>query len=78
MKKDQGSKPDRMQQVQPGPHKMKEKGAVQMGEITVINYINVDGKDVLFESLPEEKRRRIAEAIQDRMMERAGYRRKPA
>lgn len=49
-----------------------------MGEITVINYINVDGKDVLFESLPEEKRRRIAEAIQDRMMERAGYRRKPA
>lgn len=49
-----------------------------MGEIKIINYINVDGKDVPFESLPEEKRREIAEAIQDKMMALAGYRRKPA
>ena len=38
-----------------------------MGEIKVINYINVDGEDVLFDSLPEEKRRRIAEAIQEQL-----------
>ena len=47
-----------------------------MGEIKVINDINLDGEDVLFDSLPEEKRRRIAEAIQDKMMALAGYRRK--
>lgn len=47
-------------------------------ELKIINYIEISGEEVLFDSLPEEKRRSIAEAIQDRMMSTAGYRRKTA
>ena len=29
----------------------------------IINYIDIDGEDVLMESLPDEKRRKIAETL---------------
>lgn len=49
-----------------------------MGEPKIINYIEVEGEDVLFGSLPEDERKSKAEEIQIRMMNVAGYRRKPA
>jgi hypothetical protein len=39
------------------------------------NYVEIDGKNVLMDSLPEEKRREIALMIQDKMMESMGFRR---
>lgn len=39
------------------------------------NYIEINGKDVLMDSLPEEERREIALIIQDRMMESIGFKR---
>lgn len=47
-----------------------------MNDPKIVNYIEIDGEDVLFESLPEEKRREIAEKIQERIMYVAGYKRK--
>lgn len=48
-----------------------------MGKEAVIeNYIEIDGQDILIDSLSEEERKKIGSLIQDRMMERAGYRRK--
>lgn len=41
----------------------------------IINYIDIDGEDVLMESLPDEKRRKIAETLQDRLMSAMGYER---
>lgn len=40
------------------------------------NFIEIDGEDVLIDSLPEEERERIGLSIQEKMMERFGYRRK--
>lgn len=37
------------------------------------NYIEINGQDVLMDSLPEEKRREIARVIQDKMMESIGF-----
>jgi hypothetical protein len=51
---------------------------VTLGEIKVVNYIDIGGEDILFDSLPEDKQRKVAEAIQDRVMNAAGYRRKTA
>ena len=42
----------------------------------IINSIEIDGRDVPFESLPKEKRKELAELIQDRIMSMAGYKRK--
>jgi hypothetical protein len=39
------------------------------------NYVEIDGKNVLMDSLPEEKRREIELMIQDKMMESMGFRR---
>ncbi|WP_349947404.1 hypothetical protein ABFV83_02655 [Lacrimispora sp. BS-2] len=39
------------------------------------NYVEIDGKNVLMDSLPEEKRKEIALMIQDKMMESMGFRR---
>lgn len=39
------------------------------------NYIEINEKDVLLESLPDEKRREYAVLIQDRMMESVGFKR---
>lgn len=44
-----------------------------MDKPKIVNYIEIDGEDVLFASLPEEQRREIAEIIQDRIMKSAGY-----
>lgn len=42
------------------------------------NYIEINGKDVLMDSLPEEKRREIAQMLQDKMMESIGFQRRSA
>lgn len=47
-----------------------------MNDPKIVNYIEIDGKDVLFESLSEEKRKEIAEKIQERIMHAAGYKRR--
>lgn len=47
-------------------------------ELKIINYIDINGEDVPIETLPEEKRKKIAEMIQDRMMATVGFRRKHA
>ena len=48
----------------------------QLREMIIMNYIDIDGKCVPMKSLEEEKRKKIAEIIQDRIMSVAGYRRK--
>lgn len=50
----------------------------QLREMVIMNYIDIDGENVPMESLEEEKRKKIAELIQDRIMSAAGYRRKTA
>ncbi len=40
------------------------------------NYIEINGNYVLMDSLPKEKRREIAAAIQDSMMKTIGFKRK--
>ena len=47
-------------------------------ELKIINYIDINGEDVPIETLPEEKRKKIAEMIPDRMMATVGFRRKHA
>lgn len=47
-------------------------------EPVIENYIEIEGQDILIDSLPDEKRKRISLLIQDRLMEAAGYRRKTA
>ncbi|WP_215700482.1 hypothetical protein [Clostridium sp. MCC353] len=47
-----------------------------MAEPKIVNSIEIDGKEVPFESLPEEKRKELAELIQERIMFLAGYKRK--
>ena len=42
------------------------------------NYIEINGNDVLMNSLPEELRHEIALIIQDKMMESIGFERKAA
>ncbi len=42
------------------------------------NYIEISGKDVLMDSLPEEKRKEIGLMIQDKMMESIGFQRMEA
>lgn len=42
------------------------------------NYIEINGKDVLINSLPEEKRKETALMIQDKMMESIGFQRMAA
>ncbi len=41
--------------------------------IKIVNYIEFSGEMVLFETLPEEERRKAAEKILDLMMRQAGY-----
>ena len=47
-------------------------------DIIIENYIDFSGQDILMDSLPEEKRREIAELIQEHMMIPVGYRRTTA
>ena len=39
------------------------------------NYVEIDGKDVLFDSLPPEERRRVSLALADKLMGYRGYQR---
>ncbi len=47
-------------------------------EPVIENFIEIDGRDVLIDTLPAEERKRIGILIQDKMMELAGYKRKNA
>lgn len=47
-------------------------------EVKIINYIEVSGECMLFDELPEESKRDIVEAMQERAMSIAGYKRKTA
>lgn len=47
-------------------------------EPVIENFIEIDGRDVLIDSLPIEERERIGILIRDKMMELVGYRRKNA
>lgn len=46
-----------------------------MNDIQVVNYIEIEGKEILFDSLSEEEKRRLSEILQERIMAAAGYRR---
>ena len=46
-----------------------------MNDTQVVNYIEIEGKEVLFNSLPNDERKRISEILQERIMAAAGYRR---
>lgn len=47
-----------------------------MKDITIINHIEIDGKEYLWDDLPEERRRELSVILQDRMMMAIGFRRK--
>ncbi|WP_166435284.1 hypothetical protein [Lacrimispora indolis] len=47
-------------------------------KLIIENYIEINGKDVLMNSLPEEKRKEIALMIQDKMMGSIGFQRMAA
>lgn len=50
------------------------RGGDQMGEIKIVNYINIDGKDVLLDSLPEDVKTEIAIKLTNNFMRGIGYR----
>lgn len=45
-------------------------------KLIIENYIEIDGEDVLMDSLPEEQQKKIKAMLQGRMMEAAGFKRK--
>lgn len=49
-----------------------------MQDIKIINYVVIAGETIPWDELPEEKRRKVAEMIQDNIMLPAGYRRTSA
>ena len=57
---------------------MKKEGAYVKKKYEIVNYIEVDGKDVPMESLTPEQRREVAQKCQDAMMKPMGYIRKTA
>lgn len=42
-------------------------------EITVVNWINIDGTDYKMDNLPKEKQMEISEKLAIQMMESLGY-----
>jgi len=57
-------------------HTFYQEGAENMNKMPVIeNYIEINGKTILIDSLPKEKREEIAEVLQDKFMESMGYQR---
>jgi len=57
-------------------HTFYKEGGENMNKKPIIkNYIEMKGKDVLMDTLPEEKRKEIALMLQDNMMESMGFRR---
>lgn len=49
-----------------------------MQDLKIINYAAMSGETACWDDLPEEKRRQIAETIQDTLMYAAGYQRAAA
>lgn len=49
-----------------------------MQDVKIINYVVIAGEAIPWEDLPEDKRRKVAELIQDNMMISAGYKRTSA
>lgn len=45
-----------------------------MQEPRIINYIEFDGKEVLFDSLSDKEKQQVAKRIQNKMMAAAGFR----
>lgn len=63
-------------QVQSMSHTFYQEGAEIMNKMPVIeNYIEINGKTILIDSLPKEKREEIAKVLQDKFMESMGYQR---
>ena len=52
-------------------------GVMVLQKYEVMNYIEIDGREVLIDSLPEEEKRRIAYVLQEKIMAAAGYQRRP-
>lgn len=44
-------------------------------DIKFVNHIEIGGQDVLWDSLPNEKKRELSEMLQDNFMTRMGYHR---
>lgn len=44
----------------------------------IINYIEIDGKEVLFNDLSEEQRKQISQVLLDNFMNGLGYKRRTA
>ena len=47
-----------------------------MKEVTIENYVEINGKVYLMDDLPPEELRRVSELIQERMMNTVGFKRK--
>lgn len=63
--------------VQTVPHTIYQKGVGEMREPPkIINCIELDGKEVLFEELSEEQRRQVSQILLDNFMAGLGYIRK--
>lgn len=45
---------------------------------TIVNYIDINGEEYEFDSLPAEKKEEISQLLRDRFMRAAGYKRKTA
>ncbi|GLB32261.1 hypothetical protein LAD12857_41840 [Lacrimispora amygdalina] len=41
--------------------------------IRIVNYIDLNGEMILFDSLPEKRQKQAGEKLRDLMMENAGY-----
>jgi hypothetical protein len=59
-------------------YNLSERGGGMKGVPVISNYIEINGEDVLMDTLSEEKRKQFAVIIQDKMMEAAGYKRNTA
>lgn len=51
---------------------------IELDGIKVVNFMEVKGVDVCVDSLSEEQQKEISDAIQDKTMIYAGYKRKTA
>ncbi|MFR2900212.1 hypothetical protein [Hungatella sp.] len=56
-------------------YNLSERGGDMAKELIIENYIEIDGEDVLMDTLSEEKRAEIAILLQDTAMSYAGYKR---
>lgn len=67
------------QQVHAERHKNVKKGVnTYMKKYTIVNMVEIDGKDVRLDTLTPEQRKQLAIKWQDRIMQPAGFKRKTA